>query len=503
MTTDLGEALDAMTKAAPAYQKAVAYSEGPVHEVFASRRMRRLLWDKRVNFQALLGDVIIDAVANKLKITAITSDTDARTALLANTDEDNAMALVRPAVMRRALQQGDSYLSAWPLLDDNGNPVPGKVCVSVHDARTARIIYDAENPTEPKFGVQRWKFGKRVRVDLLYPDRIEHYLSRVDEGSSTRPTDFAPYAADGRDAVEDNPYGEIPMFHFHGTGLPGEYGEPEHKSFYGTQDTLLKLKIGHMSSVDYHALPQRYALREAGSNTAEAADLDPDDFAAVPSAQTPRNRIDKPSTLSSEPGSIWDLMGIKSVGEFPPADPKAFLDPREAYLREGALVSSTPLYMFDRTGQIPSGESLKTANAPLDDKAEYRKTAFDPTWRGFYRFVLKILGQDDAPVTLAWAPIESTDETTKLSQAKQKQDLGVPVDQSLTEVGYKPDDVQRWMAEGDGGLPQRIELLTQLGSAVGDFASAVAAGLMDQATVQQVITKLVGDVTGPDDDGTG
>jgi hypothetical protein len=494
MTTDLGEALDAMAGAAPGYQKAVAYSEGPVHEVFASRRMRRLLWDKRVNFQALLGDVIIDAVANKLKITTITGDNDARTALIAQVDEDNAMALVRPAVMRRALQQGDSYLSAWPVLDENGDAVPGKVCVSVHDARTARIIYDPEKPTEPKLGVQRWKFGKRVRVDLLYPDRIEHYLSRVDEGSSTRPTDFAPYASDGRDAVEDNPYGEIPMAHFHGTGLPGEYGEPEHKSFYGTQDTLLKLKIGHMSSVDYHALPQRYALREAGSNTAEAADLDPDDFATMPDAQRPRSRLDKPSTLSSEPGSVWDLLGVKSVGEFPPADPKAFLDPREAYLREGALVSSTPLYMFDRTGQIPSGESLKTANAPLDDKAGARKTSFDGTWRAFYRFVLKLLGEDNAPVTLAWAPIESTDETTKLAQAKQKQELGVPLDQSLTEIGYKADDVERWMSEGDGGLTVRVELLARLGDAVASFSTAVAAGLLEQSVVQAVITKAIGDL---------
>ncbi|MEV8615683.1 phage portal protein [Amycolatopsis sp. NPDC051373] len=495
MTTDLGVALDAMAAAAPGYQKAVAYSEGPVHEVFASRRMRRLLFDKRVNFQALLGDVIIDAVANKLKITAITSDSDDRTALIAKVDEDNSMALVRPAVMRRALQQGDSYLSAWPVLDDNGDPVPGKVCISVHDARTARIIYDDENPTQPKFGIQRWKFGKRVRVDLCYEDRIEHYLSSVDGSKAMRPTDFEPYAADGRDAVEANPYGQIPLHHFHGTGLPGEYGEPEHKSFYGTQDTLLKLKIGHMSSVDYHALPQRWALREAGSDTAESADLDPDDFATVPEAQFPRNRIDKPSTLSSEPGSIWDLMGIKQVGEFPPADPKAFLDPREAYLREGALVSSTPLYMFDRTGQIPSGESLKTANAPLDDKAGARKTSFDGTWRGFYSFVLKLLGEDDAPVTLAWAPIESTDETTKLSQAKQKQELGVPVGHSLVEAGYKAADVEDWLDSGDGGLPQKVELLAQLGSAVRDLSTAVAAGVLDKSTVDAIVSQLIGDLS--------
>ncbi|MEC3974745.1 hypothetical protein [Amycolatopsis sp. H20-H5] len=487
-------ALDAMAAAAPGYQKAVAYSEGPVHEVFASRRMRRLLFDKRVTFQALLGDVVIDAVANKLKLTAITSDTDVRTAMIASVDADNEMGLIRPAVMRRALQQGDSYLSAWPVLDDNGDPVSGKVSVSVHDARTARILYDDEHPTVPRLGVQRWAFGKRVRVDLLYRDRIEHFISRTDGGPATRITDFIPYSADGRDAVEVNPFGQIPMAHFHGTGLPGEYGTPEHKSFYGTQDTLLKLKIGHMSSVDYHALPQRYALREAGSNTAEAADLDPDDFVSTPLAQKPRNRSDAPSTLSSEPGSIWDLMGVKSVGEFPPADPKAFLDPAAAYLKEGALASSTPLHLFDRTGQIPSGESLKTANEPLDTKAEARKNSFSSTWSRFYGFVMLLLGEEGAPVTLAWAPIESTDDTTKLAQATAKQAAGVPVDQSLTELGYSAADVAQWMAEGDGGLPQRVELLGQLGNAVASFSTAVAAGILDQSVVQQVVTKVIGDI---------
>jgi hypothetical protein len=498
--TDLGDALDAMTKAAPGYGKAVAYSDGPVTEQFASRRIRRLLRGMGGAFQTVLGYVVIDAVADKLTITAITSDTDARTAKLAAFDEDNNMQLVRPEIMRRALQQGDSYLSAWPMLDANGDVIRGKARVDVHDARTARVMYDPENPTVPKFGIQRWQFGKRIRVDLLYLDRIERFISRKDTSGSTD-SDFEPYTEDGRDAEEPNPYGKIPLFHFHGTGLPGEYGTPEHKPFYGTQDTLIKLKATHMAGVDFHGLPQRVALRDAGVKASSPSDLDADDYEISPdgqSTQTASGR-DPASTLSSEPGSTWDLAGYKSVIQLDPADPSVFLDPAAAYLKEGALASKTPLHLFDRTGQIPSGESLKTANDPLDSKTGKRLMSFNPQLKSFYRFVLRLLDEDDAPVSLTWAPVESTDETTKLAQAKTKQEIGVPVDQTLVEVGYTDTEVQEWLDSGDGGLPAKVTLLAQLGDAVASFSTAVAAGLLDKSTVQTVITKMIGDLDGGPD----
>ncbi|MET8848058.1 hypothetical protein [Amycolatopsis sp. NPDC004625] len=499
MANDLGDALEAICAAEPGYGKAVAYSDGPVTEVFASRRIRRLLRDKGISFQTLLGWVVIDAVADKLKITAISSDTDERTALLAAVDEVNNMALVRPQVMRRALQLGDSYLWAWPELDDKGNPVPGSVRISWHDARNMRVLYDEDQPGVPRLAIQRWAVttdeGKRVRVDLIYPDRIDHFISKGTRAS--KPSDFQPYSEEGMDSTEENPYG-FPVFHFHGTGLPGEYGTPEHASFYGCQDKLIKLTSVHMAGLDFHGIPQRVALEDGtGNAAADASNLDEDEFAVSPDGQRTDtvHGGDATSKLSSEPGSVWFLKNVKQFLQLEPAPPGVFLDPRQAYLREGAVASKTPLHLFDRSGQLPSGESLKTANEPLDTKSDSRKTSFDGTWRAFYRFVLKLLGQADAPVSIAWAPIESTDETTKLGHAKQKQELGVPVDQSLTEVGYKSTDVERWMQDGEGGLPARVELLQGLGAAVRDLSTAVASGILDKATVDAVITKLIGDVS--------
>ncbi|AXB47303.1 phage portal protein [Amycolatopsis albispora] len=501
--SDLDDALNAMKKARPGYDKAKAYSEGPVSETFVSPKLRRLLRAKGNSFITLLGDVVIDGVADKLEITAITGQDDAQTQAVAAVDEANNMALTRPETNRRALQFGDAYLSAWPALDEDGNEVAGQVKVSVWDPRTCRVLYDPENPGVPKLAIFRWEVGKRVRVDLAYADRIEHYISKSDGGRASSANDFVPYTEDGREAEEPNPYGEVPVFHFHGTGLPGEYGTPEHRPFYGTQDKLIKLTVGHMAGVDFNSAPQRVALRELGSNSSEAAELDEDDFAISPDGErtTTKSGEDDLSTLTSGPGTLWDLSGVKDVKEFSTGDPAAFLDPATHYLREGALASKTPLHLFDRTGQIPSGESLKTANEPLDKKTNKRLLSLDGTWRQFYRFVLKLLGHEDATVSISWAPVESTDDTTKLAQAAQRRDVGVPPAQYLRELGYRGEDVDEWLKTGEGDLAARVELLARLGDAVSSMATAVAAGVLDESVVAATVAKVIGDIDGGSDDG--
>lgn len=497
--TDLGEALDTMKNAAPGYAKAKAYSEGPLTEVLVSRKLRRLLKKDGRDFVDRLGDVVIDAVANKLKMTSISSDTEARTARIAEVDEAAGMALIRPAVNRRALQLGDAYLLAWPAPDADGDTVnPDQVRVSVWDPTTARVLYDDDQPGVARLAILRWKSGERVRADLIYADRIEHFRTKADGGSGSA-ADFEPYTPDGADdAVEPNPYGVLPLFHFHGTGLPGEYGVPEHASFYGTQNKLVKLTVGHMGSVDYNTIPQRVALQDLDGDTAEAADLDEDDFATLPgSGDTEQTRIaggDEVSQLSSEPGSLWYLRGVRDVKQLDPSGASAFLDPIAVYLKLGALASSTPLHLFDRTGQIPSGESLKTANAPLDEKTGSRLLHLDSTWRAFYAFVLTLVGEEGAPVHIEWEPVESTDDTTRLAQAKARQEIGVPVGQTLREAGYRAEQVEQWLKDGDGGLPQRVELLGQLGDAMASMAQAVATGLVDETIARGVLDALLADV---------
>lgn len=499
--SDLVDALDAMTWARPGYIKAAAYAHGPINEVFASRRLKRLLRNHEVTFQTVLGGVVINAVADKLKITNVATDNDTANVDLEEQEKRNKMALLRPYVMKKALEFGDAYLLAWPELDDNGAET-GNLTISYNDPRTVRILYDADNPTEKRLLIKRWGTSdKRVRVDLIYPDKIRHYRSKQPNGRASKANDFEEFTPDGATGPEeDNPYG-IPAFHFT-TTMPGEYGEPEHKLFYGTQDKLNKLTVSHMGGVDYYSIPQRAAILEAGADTSEAAQMDEDEFIVSPDgARTDHVDGEGRANITGEPGSLWMQKGIKSYHQFDVADPDAFLKPEVQYLQEGAIATSTPPHMFTaKSTDFPTGKALRTANAPLDNKADARQASFDATWEEFYLFVLKLLGYEGVSVTITWDPVQTVDEDEKLANAAKKQEIGVPADQTLREVGYDPGDVDRWMIDGNGLLPQRISQFAELATALRDITAPVAAGVIDQATVQALVAKLFEDVSNDNPD---
>jgi hypothetical protein len=505
--SDLGDALKSMQDAAPAYQKAKAYAEGPINEVFASPRLKRILKGKQVSFQDVLGDVVIDAVADKLKITAITTDNEQATKALEEQDKRNKMALLRPHTMRKALEYGDSYMMVWPVAGADGTATRD-VTISYHSPLTMRVLYDTENPMQPRLAIQRWVKGKRVRVNLYYPPdlapregesgraRIERYVSKQDGGRASSDKDFEPFSDGDEQAVEEHDFG-FPVHHFT-TTMPGEYGVPEHFKFYPTQDKLNKLTIVHMAGVDYNATPIRYALMDPNGDTSEAAAMDEDEFAVSEDGRrtTVKDGSGR-SNFSAEPGELWYQKGVRGFGQFDPADPKFLTDPQQFYLNRGAYNTSTPLYLFPNGGDFPSGKALRTANAPLDQKTEARRLSLDSTWDGLYTHVLELLGFRDVVLTIRWAPVQTIDEDEKVSLAKQKQEAGVPAEQTLKEdLEYDSDTVDQWAADGEALVPQKVELIGNLAAAISSLVPAESAGVLESGSVNALFKLIVDEIRG-------
>jgi hypothetical protein len=497
-TDDLGDALQELANAQPGYTKAEQYADGPVEEVFVSERLRNVMRMSGVNFQEILGEVVINAVANRLSITAVLSSDQDTADAITTLDRQAKMTLLRPEVNRLTLKFGDHYLFAWKRSDDT-------IQVVNLDARCARLFYDPDDPMTPSFGVRKWVTrDKFVRVDLLYSDRCESYISAKADTNAKAAGDFVPYTVPGNDDhVVPHDFGRPPLFHF-STTLPGEYGKPEHEPFYATQDILLKLTLGHMAAVDYTAIPQRWAIMEAGVSTTEAEDQDDAAYWGTHDSMNPALRTherERKSSLQSRPGSLWLQRGIKQFGQFDPADPAGFLDPALHHLKIGATATSTPLHYFDGvSGSLPSGESLKVALEPLIAKATARKDVLDDAWVTFYATVLGVLGHAKAQVDLRWAPIEPTSETDTWTVAKQKQDAGVPEDVTLTEAGYDTETVEKWAADNASNLPARVALLDQVGNYFAAMATAVAAGAVTAEQADLVYKQIMGDLSGQADD---
>jgi len=101
-----------------------------------------------------------------------------------------------------------------------------------------------------------------------------------------------------------------------------------------------------------------------------------------------------------------------------------------------ASITNTPLHYFERTGSVPSGESLRTAEAPLLKKVEDRQITFGSTWADLFRFILKIDNEQEPNVQVDWHAVESMDSLDAWEVAVKKRIVGVSLEQVLVEMGY-------------------------------------------------------------------
>lgn len=417
--SDIKKAVDGILDRRNHYLAAQSYYEGTQSEIFPNQRWFKLLGNAGSDFRFNFARTVVDSVLNRLEIANVLGTSDAVNNKINQIWEMNDLKLDANEIHRRALVYGDCYAVVW-------TDVVGNVTIDYNSPMTTIIIYDDENPRIKKFASKMWETedsqGKKiVKLNMYYPDRIEKYskFGEIDTVASHG----------GFLLVEtvENPWGEIPVFHFR---TAKQYGRPEHIDAYGPQDAINKLIVTHMTTVDYQGAPQRYALAGSG-NSAEFEDFNDDAVA--------EENIGK---LKNGPGELWFLRGVDKVGEFSPADHKVFTEPVRDFVRSMASITNTPLHYFEKTGSVPSGEALRTAESPLLKKVEDRQISFGNTWRDLFRFVLGIEGIN-SDVQVKWHAVESMDSLDAWEVAVKKRVVGVSLEQVLIEMGYDLEVAQR------------------------------------------------------------
>jgi hypothetical protein len=427
--SDISSAISLIMDHRPDYEKAEAYYDGKESEVFLHQRWYRLLKSNGVDFKFNFTRTVVDSVLNRLEIANIMGTSESGTNVIKQTWEQNDMLLDQDEIHRKALTYGDCYVIVWP--DETGT-----VTINYNSPLNTVIIYDEENPRIKKYAAKVWQMtetngSKSMRLNLYYPDRIEKYESVAgDLDVLNQQTIFTLI-----ETVE-NPWNEIPVFHFR---TQKQYGRPEHFDGYGPQDAVNKLIATHMYTVDYQGAPQRYALG-FGGNGDEYEDFNEDSV-----------KRDNLGSLQNGPGQLWFLKGVDKVGQFDPADHKAFTEPTREYVRAMASLTNTPLHYFERTGNVPSGEALRTAEAPLMKKVHDRQQSFGSAWRDLFRFVLRIEGIIE-DVEVKWKHVESIDSLDQWEVGIKKKLVGLPVEQILLEMGYDEEIARQLASEANTDL---------------------------------------------------
>ncbi|WP_405538106.1 phage portal protein [Streptomyces sp. NBC_00075] len=423
--TDLTLAVNEILDRRDGYLTAEEYYEGTAEEVYTTAAIKRALRKTVNRFRLNFAATPVDTVNNRLEIASVSAISEKAGSYLDKVWASNELTLEVGEIHKRALIYGDAYLIVWP----DGDSLQ----IHYNSPLTTVVLYDEENPRLKRVAAKVWEItvsGKaRTRVNLYYADRLEKYISLGERLPLTpKDADFIPFVDDTTDAdgVMVHGLGEIPVFHFR-TERPK--GKPEHLAAYGVQDMISKLVVMQMASADFHGFPQRYALAAEGSS--ESADFG-DDSESV--------------GISSTPGELAILNGIKEVGQFPAAEPSTFLEPFKAYVRSMASTTSTPLHYFEPTGNVPSGEALRTAEAPLVKKVRNRQLAFGATWREVFSFILRD-GAFNEDVQVHWKPVETFDTKEAMEIAYKKIQIGIPLAQVAAEMGYDAALIKTWIVE--------------------------------------------------------
>lgn len=438
ITADQQSAIDEVREFAPGYEEAEAFYKGQVEELFASPKVRRLLAKSGLNdLDAInFAKIPVNTILNRLEISSITaqgSDGADLSKEIQKLRDRNLMDFHEADAHKRCGSLGDVYLLVWPATDEDEN-VAG-VDIRVLTPFTTRMFYDHEDPFVKAFVVRVWTFEEegrdRSRANFYYRDRIERYITEPrSSGKGTRADDWIEYSRGEEESVIENPYDEIPIFHMRNE-FP--YGVPDHKDAFVPQTMINKLVTTHAATIDFQGFPQRFFLLDPTVDDPDSNEDDDDD------PENPYNT----SNFRADPGEVW-LKTAQKAGQFEAAKPDTFIAPFNRYVLAMAQVTSTAIHEFDRSGNIPSGESLKVADAPAVKVANRRKLMCGSTWRDVYTFALDLMGFKNVQIAINWKSSASEPGEAEWKLAEAKIRAGVPRRTVFLEMGYAPDVVEAW-----------------------------------------------------------
>lgn len=485
---DLVDGIRELEGSANDYHAAMSYYLGDVPEKFASDKVRNKVGGSGEHYKVNVTRCVIDSLIDRLAIAAVTALTaqgkeypEAQQALDAQIWTPNKLDRQIPRLVRDTSVYGDGYLYFWRNADEDRRPLQ----VSYNSPLTTRVIYDTEDEMDPLYAVKRWEGRDNAdKANLITDEEVVRYV-RDPRGKWDDPGAWREEGRVGHD------HGRIPVEHF-STWLP--YGRPEHKDAYGPQNAISKLAPTMVDSAEQAGYPARYALASPDASVrgdnADGFDYDDDD----PQDMTKSGA--RPSKVKAGPGEVAVMEGIAQAGQWSAAESSTFTDSGNWFLRVMAQSTTTPFHLLDPSGSVPSGDSRRIADAPLDSKVGLRRPVYGSGLSSVLAAGLLSLGYD-ASVRVRWKPSPVTDDAATWSVCEAKIRSGVPQDVALAETGlYEPDQVGRWMESDRAQMDvmHRVQLLADLAQGIQGIGQAVALDVMTPEQAQAAVASVLGPI---------
>jgi hypothetical protein len=412
------------------YEKYEDYYLGEHELEFSTERWKEIFGTIFEEFADNWCGVVVDAVDERIRIVGWDS---ADKGVGKSADEcwkDTELMLPREALdlHKQALVKGDGYLTPWPKAGTTNEPE-----VFYNDALEVEVLYDSSNRRKIARAVKKWTDLDGMHHLRVYtPDHIEYYRA---------PSEFPGADAFARSMlilsitrsgiqqlgweVEEpdlpNPYGVVPVIHFKNKPF-GTHGVSELKSVIPIQNAVNKTLMDMMIASEFGGFPQMWM-----SGSGHPAD----------GWKAGANRI----WATTDPNAKF--------GNFATADLRNFVFEVQELVAHIAKITQTPMHYLRTSGDMPSGEALKTAESGLVHKCEKKAEYWKWDWAYAMNFILTIKNDGVKPPALAFPVFDNFETRHDLEQAQTAQLkalLGVPLAQVLREhFGYTDEQIKSFI----------------------------------------------------------
>ncbi|MBX3288440.1 MAG: phage portal protein [Acidobacteria bacterium] len=429
-----------------AYAKFYAYYDGRHTWNFSSKKFKNKYGQRLQELRENLCRVVVKAPASRLEVIGFQSETEIQNAAWDIWKGSN-MPLQSGVLHREAFKTGDAYLIVWPNEDNTAVFYP-------NPAANMTVWKDPESGQTTE-AAKFWKGNDGFYyLTLYYADRIEKYISstKADGKLSLTNITFKPREVKGESWPLENPYKQVPVFHFVFENEMNDFGRSLLTDVIPLNDALNKSYADIFVAQEYNSMRQRWI---AGLRVEE----------------------DEETGKKIEPYKADDATWVAEdneakFGEFTDADLEKMLKVKQEAVRDVALVSGIPPSYFnlEQIGSAISGEALRKIEARFTAMIQDAQRSFGETWANAMSFALEVEEKlrPDLPIETQWADAAPISESEQLDNALKKKNLGWSLEQIQRDFGLTDKQIKAMLAETkerdktkmenaakffDGGLP--------------------------------------------------
>lgn len=372
--------------------------------------------------KANLAAPIVDAVAQRLKVEAfrvpVSDPSDPRATATSDAEawriwQANGLDARSVVAHTEALALGECPISVSADPEDPATPR-----IMVEDPLQLVVERDPADPGRIIAALKRWQDPDGTVTVILYlPDRIEWWRSPRTTGRKAAGYRFVPTVETDPDAFEllgrrwelvveksGKPpiEGVVPIVTLVNRPRVDGTGQAEHESVIPLLDALNKTLLDLVTTSEYTAFPQRYALGvEVGSD--EDAQEDAGGNPPVSEIRTAVNRW----ITSAAPDATVGQLSAASLEPF-----------TSAIAKQVELIGTTSMtpyhWLLNQTSSVPStGEALKAAERALDGKASHAELTFGEGWEAAMRLAMLVKRDPErasAGSEVSWRPASAASE---------------------------------------------------------------------------------------------